>query len=151
MHWVRGEPGGVDFERNLVLVEHDPAQIVFISAADTELVCAERHFGDDVALVHAGPLRQPVSADAYVDEVLRESGLVVARLLGGRAYFPSLLEAIERLREEGSGTRFLLLGGAGEFDLDLAEVSDFDLEVVEAVHNLFVNGGVFLFPPEEAF
>ncbi|MEM7601812.1 MAG: hypothetical protein AAF357_10410, partial [Verrucomicrobiota bacterium] len=141
MHWVRGEPGGVDFERDLVLVEHRASPLVFLSAADTELACAERHFGEEAMLAHAAPLRQPVAADAYVEEVLPDCGLVVMRLLGGRAYYPSLIDAIERTRDAGSQTRFLLLSGSAVFDEDLAEVSDFDREVVEAVFRLFVAGG----------
>lgn len=101
MHWVRGEPGGVDFERDLILVEHDPAPVVFLSAADTELVCAEKHFGSDVALVHAGPLRQPVAADAYVEDVLRNSEVLVARLLGGARLFSNL----HRRHREVAGIR----------------------------------------------
>ncbi|MEM7010151.1 MAG: cobaltochelatase subunit CobN [Verrucomicrobiota bacterium] len=141
MHWVRGEPGGVDFERELILVEHDPAEIVFLSAADTELACAERHFGDSVALAHAGPLRQPVAADFYVEDVLTDCRLVIARLLGGRAYFPALIEAIERTRDNGAKTRYLLLSGSSDFDADLAETSDFDAAFVESVFQLFLEGG----------
>ena len=141
MHWVRGEPGGVDYERELVLVEHPPARVVFLSAADTELSCAVRFFPDEVTLVHAGPLRQPVSADAYVEEILPDCGLVVARLLGGGAYFPHLVDAIERLKQEGGQTRFLLMSGSDQFDPDLADLSDFDAEIVETVFRHFVEGG----------
>ncbi|MEM1294279.1 MAG: cobaltochelatase subunit CobN [Verrucomicrobiota bacterium] len=141
MHWVRGEAGGVDFERDLVLVEHGASPLVFLSAADTELACAERYFGKEAALAHAAPLRQPVAADAYVEEVLPACGLVVMRLLGGRAYYPTLLDAIERARDAGRQTRFLLLSGSAVFDEDLAEASDFDREVMAPLFRLFVAGG----------
>ncbi|MCF6311791.1 MAG: cobaltochelatase subunit CobN [Verrucomicrobiales bacterium] len=141
MHWVRGEPGGVDFERDLVLLEHQPAEVVFLSAADTELACAEVHFSPEIRLAHAVPLRQPVAADAYVEEVLPKCDLVVMRLLGGRAYYPALMDAIERGREWGSKTRYLLLSGSAVFDEELAELSDFETDQVTAIFRLFVEGG----------
>lgn len=141
MHWVRGEPGGVDFERDLVLIEHVASSLVFISAADTELAAAQSHFDQKVKLVHAAALRQPVAADAYVEEVLPGSDLVVMRLLGGRAYYPALIDAIERARESKHKTRYLLLSGSAVFDEDLAQMSDFDRELVEALFELFVAGG----------
>src|SRR5437763_14566447 len=103
MHWTTAEPGALDAERDLVLIEQTPGKIVFLSAADTDLACVAETwrgiFGARLRIAHAGLLRQPVAADDYVQRVLRPAKLVVARLLGGRAYFPHLAQALADLRE----------------------------------------------------
>ena len=81
----------LDIERELILIEQTPGEIVFLSAADTDLSCVasvwRERFGKRLRIAHAFSLRQPVAADHYIETVLRKSKLVVARLLGGRAYF----------------------------------------------------------------
>ena len=39
MHWTAAQPGCLDIERELVLIEQTPGEIVFLSAADTDLSC----------------------------------------------------------------------------------------------------------------
>ena len=91
MHWTAAQPGCLDAERELILIDQTPGEIVFLSAADTDLSCVSsvwrRHFGKRLRIAHAFSLRQPVAADHYIETVVRKSKLVVARLLGGQAYF----------------------------------------------------------------
>ena len=64
MHWTNGQPGGLDAERELFLIEQTPAEIVFLSAADTDLACIagpwSNRFGARLRIAQAAPLRQPV-------------------------------------------------------------------------------------------
>lgn len=148
MHWVSGQSGQFDSERDLVLSDQTPAELVFLSAADTDLTAvteawAER-FGERLRISHAGPLRQPVAADHFVRSVIAESRLLVARLLGGEGYFPHLIQALADLRQSApveKRVRLLLLSGTQEDERVLRELSDFSASVRERIHELLAEGG----------
>ncbi len=129
MHWVGAQEGMLDAERELILSEQTPADVVFLSAADTDLTAVAAHwsdrFGTRLRLSHAAPLRQPVAADYFVEKVLRGSQLLIARLLGGRAYFPHLFQALLDLKECHPRPRLLLLSPTEAADSELAALSDF--------------------------
>jgi cobaltochelatase CobN len=145
MHWVGAQDGVLDAERELILSQQTPADVVFLSAADTDLAAVaaqwSAQFGQRLRLSHAAPLRQPVAADYFVETVLRGSRLLVARLLGGRAYFPHLLQALSDLRDCSPRPRLLLLSATEAADSDLAALSDFPAEVAATLHRLFAEGG----------
>ena len=129
MHWTAAEPGQLDAERALTLIDQTPGEIVFLSAADTELYAVasiwKEQFGSRLRVASAFPLRQPVAADHYIDQVIRKAKLVVARLLGGKAYFAHFLQALSDLREEDSQQKFLILSGSDLDEPELAAISDF--------------------------
>ena len=145
MHWVAAQPGCLDSERELVLIDQTPGEIVFLSAADTDLASAARawssRFGPRLRIAHAGALRQPVSADNYIETVIRHARLVVVRLLGGRAYFPHFLQGLSDLKDQPNRPDFLLLSGTDSFDEDLAQLSDFSRSTCEQVFRYFQEGG----------
>jgi cobaltochelatase CobN len=145
MHWVGAQDGMLDAERELILSQQTPADVVFLSAADTDLAAAAAQwsvrFGGRLRLSHAAPLRQPVAADHFVETVLRGSRLLVARLLGGRAYFPHLLQALGDLRDCSPRPKLLLLSATEAMDGDLAGLSDFPADVATTLHRLFTEGG----------
>ena len=86
MHWTAAQPGCLDTERELILIDQTPGEIVFLSAADTDLACVAAtwsgRFGNRLRIAHAFPLRQPVAADHYIGNVIRRAKLVVARFAG---------------------------------------------------------------------
>jgi cobaltochelatase CobN len=145
MHWVGAQEGMLDAERELILSEQTPADVVFLSAADTDLTAVAAHwgkrFGTRLRLSHAAPLRQPVAADYFVEKVLRGSRLLVARLLGGRAYFPHLFQALLDLKDCPPRPRLLLLSPTEAADSELAALCDFPVETAAAMHALFAEGG----------
>ena len=143
MHWTSAQPGCLDAERELFLINQSPGEIVFLSAADTDLTSvsvAWRHrFGSRLRLAHAFALRQPVAADHYVHTVVRKSKLLVARLLGGKSYFAHFIQRLIDLKEEGGGPKCLILPGTGSDDLD--GLSDFPPAVCRRMSEFFENGG----------
>jgi cobaltochelatase CobN len=145
MHWTAAEPGQLDAERALTLIEQTPGEIVFLSAADTELYAVasvwKEQFGSRLRVASAFPLRQPVAADHYIDRVISKARLVVARLLGGRAYFGHFLQALSDLREEGSRPKFLILSGSDLDEAELAANSDFSGPVRDTLFAMFRHGG----------
>ena len=143
MHWTSAQPGCLDAERELFLINQSPGEIVFLSAADTDLTSVSitwRHrFGSRLRLAHAFALRQPVAADHYVNTVVRKSKLLVARLLGGKSYFAHFIQGLLDLKEEGGGPKCLILPGTGSDDLD--GLSDFPPAVCRRMAEFFENGG----------
>jgi cobaltochelatase CobN len=145
MHWTAAEPGQLDAERALTLIEQTPGEIVFLSAADTELYAVasiwKEQFGSRLRVASAFPLRQPVAADHYIDQVIRKAKLVVARLLGGKAYFAHFLQGLSDLREEDSQQKFLILSGSDLDEPELAAISDFSGPIREQLFAMFRHGG----------
>ncbi|MBV9732110.1 MAG: cobaltochelatase subunit CobN, partial [Verrucomicrobia bacterium] len=145
MHWTAAEPGQLDAERALTLIEQTPGEVVFLSAADTELYAVasiwKEQFGSRLRVASAFPLRQPVAADHYIDRVISKAGLVVARLLGGNAYFAHFLQGLSDLRAEGSQLKLLILSGSDLDEPELAALSDFSGTVRQRLFAMFRHGG----------
>jgi cobaltochelatase CobN len=145
MHWTAAEPGQLDAERALTLIEQTPGEVVFLSAADTELYAVasiwKEQFGSRLRVASAFPLRQPVAADHYIDRVVSKAKLVVARLLGGKAYFAHFLQGLSDLRQEGSQLKLLILSGSDLDEPELAVLSDFSGTAREKLFAMFRHGG----------
>ncbi len=75
-----------------------PGDIVFLSAADTELACLAaaraQTPGPSLRLANLMQLSHPMSVDLHVERVIGHARLVVVRLLGGRSYWPYGLEQV---------------------------------------------------------
>lgn len=146
MHWTAAQPGCLDSERELILIDQTPGEIVFLSAADTDLACVASvwsgQFGNRLRIAHAFPLRQPVAADHYLETVIRHARLVVARLLGGRAYFAHFLQGLLDLKDSGDDRpQILILSGTDADEEELAALGDFTPAVRERMFTLFKHGG----------
>src|SRR6478672_1567411 len=141
MHWTAAQSGCLDAERELILIDQTPAEIVFLSAADTDLSCVSSVwcscFGKRLRIAHAFSLRQPVAADHYIETVLRKSKLVVARLLGGRAYFAHFIQGVLDLKEEPVRPRFLIFSGTDSDNDEFALLSDFPTAVYRRMFEFF--------------
>ena len=145
MHWTVAEPGQLSAERALTLIEQTPSEVIFLSAADTDLYSVASiwtaQLGSRLRVASAFPLRQPVAADHYIENVIKRAKLVVARLLGGNAYFAHFLQALSDLREEEYRPRFLILSGSDLDEPELAAMSDFPETVRERLFAMFRHGG----------
>jgi cobaltochelatase CobN len=66
---------------------------VFLTAADTEIQSLTRaSFPADFPAMRVAnllQLQQQLAIDTYADDVLRHAQIIVVRLLGGRAYWPT--------------------------------------------------------------
>lgn len=146
MHRIAGESVGPDAERELILVEHSPARVLFISTADTDLILLEQAWklipdAPSAAFVQALPFRQPASADAYVREHVATADTVVLRLLGGSNYYPHLLGAIENARAEGKCGRIITLSADAQPDETYARLTDLVPLANERLSRLFLESG----------
>jgi cobaltochelatase CobN len=146
MHWTAAQPGCLDTERELILIDQTPGEIIFLSAADTDLSCVsavwQECFGQRLRIAHAFSLRQPVAADHYIETVVRKAKLIVARLLGGQAYFAHFIQGLLDLKEAPVRPKFLIFSGTGSDDEALAVLSDFPPPVCKQMFEFFKHGGL---------
>ena len=100
MHLLRAKAGAAVDETEAVDLGQTPGDLVFLSAADTELTSlagARAGFGDDFPSLRLANLMQlghPMSVDLYVESVIASAKLVIARVLGGAGYWPYGVEQI---------------------------------------------------------
>ena len=122
-----------------------PADVVFISTADTELAAlSEARAAMDAApslrLLNLMNLTHPVSVDMHLDACATRSRLVIARVLGGMGYWNyGVTQYAARLRE--SGVKLALLPGDDKDDPDLRGLSTVTDADYDALWSYLVEGG----------
>ena len=146
MHRIAGETVGPDSERELILVQHPPAKVLFISTADTDLALLERAWSHlesapTAAFVQALPFRQPASADAYVREHVAQADIVLLRLLGGSNYYPHLIGALQNAKLDGGKFEILTLSAGSDIDETFHRLCTFDSPTHQRLNQLFSEGG----------
>ena len=100
MHLLQATPGSIGDGSEAVDLGQEPGDIVFLSAADTELAAlaaAQATLGEgapSLRLANLMRLGHNLSVDLYVEQVIAHAKLVVVRLLGGESYWPYGVEQI---------------------------------------------------------
>ena len=146
MHRIATEAGKLDLERKLESIRQSPAEIVFVSSADTELAALARiwgpKFGTRLRLMNASSLQHPDAAEHYADHVLVHAKIAIFRLHGGKAYFPKLLDELLHIKSHGASVRTLVLAGTDEWDPELATYNDFSEPISRNIFDYFREGGL---------
>ncbi len=145
MHLLAATPGAIDDGKEPVDLGQSPADIVFISAADTELsaLSAARSEGADLpslrlaSLMH---LMHPMSVDLHIEDCASRSKLVIARVLGGAGYWKYGLEQYAA-RLHDAGIPFAALPGDDKPDPELRGLSTVAPEDYDALWSYLVEGG----------
>ena len=94
MHLLSAKRSTPEETGEAIDLDQSPADIVILSAADTEIAClaaaqARRPEGaPNLRLANLLQLTHPMSVDLYVERVIGKGSLVILRLLGGRSYGP---------------------------------------------------------------
>ena len=101
MHLLAATPGSVDDGKEPIDLGQTPADVIFISAADTELAAlstARSEMPDPPGLRLASMmhLQHPMSVDLHIDACASKAKLVVARVLGGAGLLEVWVRAICR-------------------------------------------------------
>ncbi|MEM7491573.1 MAG: cobaltochelatase subunit CobN, partial [Pseudomonadota bacterium] len=144
MHLLAAQPGAID-DGEPVDLGQSPADVVVISAADTELAAlsqarAEMTDPPTLRLASLMHLRHPMSVDLHLDACATGSRLVVARILGGRGYWTYGLEQYAaRLHE--AGVPFAALPGDDKPDAELRGLSTVAPADYDALWSALVEGG----------
>ncbi len=138
-----GEEEGEPFQP----VVQDPADIVLLTAADTEVLtwsAAVPRLPEGFPSVRAlnlDRLRDRRVFDAYLDDVLQDSRVLVVRVLGGLGYWREQLEAIHLLAR-AHGIALVCLPGDAQPDPDLAALCTVPLPAADRTWHYFTQGGV---------
>ncbi|WP_346896413.1 cobaltochelatase subunit CobN [uncultured Roseibium sp.] len=146
MHILASQTRRIDDGGDAVDLGQLPADILFLSAADTELgsfAAAHHGLGEDRAslrLASIMALGHPYSVDLYAEQTVAGSKLVAVRLLGGIEYWRY---GVERLEEEAraSGVKLILVPGDDKWDEALASRSTVPLEEARRFWRYCVEGG----------
>ncbi len=146
MHLLAATPGAIEDGTEPVDPAQSPADLIVITAADSEIAAlaeARETLGaaaPSLRLANLAWLAHPYSVDLYLERTATRSRLVVARILGGAAYWPYGVEQFSaRLRE--AGVPFAALPGDDKPDARLAALSTLAPEHREALWAYCVEGG----------
>jgi cobaltochelatase CobN len=145
MHLLAATPGSIDDGKEPVDLGQTPADVVVISAADTELAGlsvarAEMDAPPQLRLANMMHLQHPMSVDLHLDQCATRSKLVIARVLGGMGYWRYGVEQYAaRLREAGVPVAFL--PGDDKPDAELRALSTVEEADYDALWAYLVEGG----------
>ncbi len=145
MHLLAATPGSIDDGREPVDLGQTPADLVFISAADTELAALSEareamEAPPTLRLASLAHLQHPMSVDLHLDQCASRSRLVIIRVLGGVGYWKYGTEQFAaRLHE--AGVPLALLPGDDKPDDELRQLSTVDDADYEALWSYLVEGG----------
>ncbi|WP_417668898.1 cobaltochelatase subunit CobN [Roseibium sp.] len=146
MHILANQTRRIDDGGDAVDLGQSPADLVFLSAADTELgsfASAHETLGAERAslrLASIMALQHPYSVDLYAEQTVSGAKIVAVRLLGGVEYWRY---GVERLEEEAraSGVKLVVVPGDDKWDETLAGRSTVPLEDVRRFWRYCVEGG----------
>ena len=146
MHLLQARPGTAADETEAVDLGQTPGDIVFLSAADTELASlagARDGLGEDfpsVRLANLMQLAHPMSVDLYADSVVAHAKIVIARVLGGAGYWPY---GVEQLVETcaAASIPLALLPGDDQPDPEFAALGTVSAEATHRLWQYCVHGG----------
>ena len=145
MHLLAAAAGSVDEGQEPVDLGQSPADIVFISAADTELAAlatarSEMAQPPELRLASMMHLQHPMSVDLHIDACASKAKLVVARVLGGASYWKYGFEQYAA-RLADAGVAFAALPGDDKPDPDLRLFSTISDQDYDALWAYLVEGG----------
>lgn len=145
MHLLAAAPGAIDDGSEPFDLGQTPAEVVFLSAADTELAGLSEARGamdqpPDLRLANLTHLRHPMSVDLHIDQCARASKLVIGRFLGGAGYWRYAFEQYAAHLAE-AGVPFVALPGDDKPDAELRELSTVSEEDYQALWAYLVEGG----------
>jgi cobaltochelatase CobN len=148
MHKLAATPGGWDPNtEGVIFIEQNPAPIIFLTYADTELQTLATSLSllvSDFPPIRAAnllSLQQQLSIDTYVETVLSQARIIILRLLGGRAYWSYGLEIVKETAKIANIALFVLPGDDLS-DPDLISHSSVSLKYVDRLWRYLVEGGV---------
>jgi cobaltochelatase CobN len=145
MHLLAATPGAVDGGAVPVDLAQTPADLVVLSAADSELAAlaeARAAMADppSLRLASLAHLAHPLSVDMHLDRCATGSRLVVARILGGAGYWRYGL-AQYSARLHAAGVPFVALPGDDRPDEELRALSTVGDADYAALWAFLVEGG----------
>ncbi|WP_375570777.1 cobaltochelatase subunit CobN [Ahrensia marina] len=144
MHVLAAQAGRVDDGEEPVDLAQSPGDIVFLSAAETELSAfaldaRAAPMVSSLRLASLLQLKHPYSVDLYTDNTLAHAKLIVIRLIGGESYWSYGMERLTALAHQG--VKLMVMPHEGQWSSDLAGLSTVAMPLVRRFWQLCVEGG----------
>ena len=145
MHLLAATPGSIDDGTEPFDLGQTPADIVVISAADTELAAlstarSEMDAPPELRLASLMHLQHPMSVDLHIEACATKSKLIIARCLGGTGYWKYGLEQYAAHLHD-AGVPFAALPGDDKPDPELRALSTISDDDYDALWAYLVEGG----------
>jgi cobaltochelatase CobN len=143
MHLLLAQKGSLSDSEDAVDLGQTPGEIVFLSAADTEIASVARATAEsavDWRIVNLASLKHPMSIDLWIEKTARHSKLVVLRALGGYGYFTYLIEALMGAAQR-HGFQFATLPGDDRPDAGVDAWSTIAADDVKMLWTYLVEAG----------
>ena len=126
MHLLLAQKGTISDGDEAIDLGQSPGDVLFLSAADTELAavanaCGRAEAGPSLRLASLLNLKHPMSVDTYVERTARHAKLIIVRALGGASYFQYALEALSGAARR-SGALIAVLPGDSKLDPGVAPI-----------------------------
>jgi len=144
MHLLTAQAGALQQEGEAIDLGQTPGEIVFVSAADSELAliagAVDRAGVLGVRCANLLRLSHNLSVDLWIEKTVSPSKLVVVRLLGGATYWQYGVDQLAALAADGR-FKLALLPGEAILDPILQSRSTVSAEMWTRLHALFTAGG----------
>ncbi|MBL4746610.1 MAG: cobaltochelatase subunit CobN [Flavobacteriaceae bacterium] len=150
MHLIATIPGGWNpNDEGVFYVQQKPGDILFLSAADTDLLLLNKVYASfykehsdlpSLRLANLSYFKQELTVDTYIDEVVSQAKVVVLKLLGGASYFSYLYESILTYTQEND-IHLIVMPGDDKPDLELMQSSSVSLTAVDTIWKYLLAGG----------
>ncbi|MFN9610024.1 MAG: cobaltochelatase subunit CobN [Pseudanabaena sp.] len=148
MHRIATISGGWNQSTDSVIfVDQQPAPIVIITAADTDiqtLAAATANLPEDfpqIRVVNVLQLQQQIAIDTYAEEVLQQAKVIIVRLIGGQSYWSYGLEVVKET-VANTGAVLIVLPGDERPDPSLTSHSTTSLTLVNQAWQYFIEAGI---------
>ncbi|MFN9624126.1 MAG: cobaltochelatase subunit CobN [Cyanobacteriota bacterium] len=140
-------PGDLDGEE-APFISHAPAEVVVLSSAPTDLLALDQALaqrpsppGPTLRGVPLACLTHPAVIDHYIRATLRQTRVVLVRLLGGRGHWSYGLEQLRLWQQAGPDRHLLILAGTLEEEETLASLASVPVPLCRALAACFRVGG----------
>jgi len=146
MHLLLAQQGTLSEGNEAIDLGQTPGDVVFLSAADTELAglasarCKLGAGAPDLRLANLMQLTHPMSVDTYVERTAGHARLIVMRVLGGASYFSYALEALHAAAVN-QGAIIAVLPGDDKPDPGLDDFCTLPRKDADALWRYLVDGG----------
>ncbi len=150
MHLLAATPGLAADGSEAIDLGQTPGDIVILSAADSELAClalAQKKAVENnkeapsLRLASLLNLGHNMSVDLYVESVIGQAKLVVARVLGGRGYWQYGIEQVAGVCRE-KNIPVVFLPGDDQPDAELTSFSTVPQDTLHRLWQYMVHGGM---------
>jgi len=146
MHLLLAQKGSINESEEAIDLGQTPGDVVFLSAADTELASlsdAAAQLPEGCAsfrLANLMQLNHPMSVDVYAASIIAKASLVVVRLLGGKSYWDYGVETLFACAHE-NGVKLVFLPGDDKADPELARYSTLGADETARLWSYLLEGG----------